>query len=224
MLQLAARGVRSLVSASPQETAERLRFRLTEIGRERKLGIQTADEDPENGSPTEFQPYVPAPYSVLDTAFAAAGVDPGRDVFLDYGCGKGRVICVAATLPFARVLGVELRPELSALGSRNIAHLRGRHSGSVEVITGDAATYRVPDDVTVICMFNPFTRNILRAALSQIRESVERCPRELRLTYMNPREDENLIAECDWLVQTRELPPGRWDNMRFGLYRHSPSV
>lgn len=218
MLNLAARGVRSLVTSSPQETADRFRFRLYEMARERQLGISTADEDPENGSPTEHQPYVPAPYTCLDAAFEAAGIEPQRDSFLDYGCGKGRVVCVAATRPFARVFGIELRPELSAIAAKNLAKLRGRHCGPVEVVTGDAVTYRVPDDVTVICMFNPFTRNVLRSALERVRESLVRQPRRLRIAYMNPREDENLLAECEWLEPTCELPPDRWDNMRFGMY------
>lgn len=218
MLQIAARGVVSLVSAPPRQTAERLRFRFAEIARERKLGIRTAVEDPENGSPTEYQPYVPAPYLCLDAAFAAAGIEPGRDSFLDYGCGKGRVVCVAATLPFARVIGIELRLELIDLAAANLARLRGRRCGAAELVTGDAVAYEVPDDVSVICMFNPFTRNVLRSALERVRESLSRRPRPLRIAYMNPTEDEDLLAGCGWLERRAELPPGRWTNMRFGLY------
>lgn len=218
MLDLAVRGVRSLMTSSPQETADRFRFRLYEMARERKLGISTAEEDPENGSPTEYQPYVPAPFTCLDAAFEAVGIDRWRDSFLDYGCGKGRVVCVAATRGFARVFGVEMRPELSALATRNLAKLRGRQCGSVEVVTGDAVAYRVPDDVTVIFMFNPFTGGVLRSALERVRESLVRRPRSLRIAYMNPREDEDLLAGCEWLERTCDLPVDRWENMRFGVY------
>jgi len=217
MLDLATRGVRSLVTAAPQETAERFKFRFTEITRERRLGIRTAEDDPENGSPTEYQPYVAAPYSCIDAGLAAAGVKPG-DGFLDYGCGKGRVVCVAATHPFSRVFGIEMRPELVDLAEQNLGRLRGRKSGHAEIVTGDATAYAVPDDVTVIVMFNPFTRNVMRQTLDRVRESLDRKPRGLRVVYMNPREDEDLLAERDWLERVRELPHGRWTNMRFGLY------
>ena len=218
MLKDVARGVHSLVARGPRETADRVRHRLHERVRERRHGLRTAEDDPINGSPTEFQPYVAAPYACLDTAFAATGVEAGKDVFLDYGCGRGRVVAVAATLPFARVIGIELRPELVAAARENLLRVRGRRCGSAEVVEGDAAAYAVPDDVTVIFLFNPFTGGILRSAFDRIRESIDRRPRPVRVVYMNPLEDADPLAEIDWLERVCDLSPGRWHTQRFGLY------
>jgi hypothetical protein len=218
VLTAAAENILALVAEFRREASEKFRHRLYEITRERQLGIVTSEDDPENGSPTEYQPYVAAPYACLDTAFAAAGVGSG-DVFLDYGCGRGRVVAVAATLPFARVIGIEMRPELSAAAERNVRTVRGRRCGASEVVTGDATAYVVPDDVTVAFLFNPFTRDVLRATCERLRESFVRRPRELRVVYMNPLEDPDLLADCGWLERTRDLSPGRWSNMRFGVYR-----
>ena len=60
---------------------------------------------------------------------------------------------------------------------------------------------------------------LLSATLAQIRQSLVETPRELTIVYMNPLDDENLLAECPWLMPARELPVGRWDSMRFGLYK-----
>ena len=218
MLKDVARGLHSLVSRGPQETRVRFRHRLHERVRERRLGLRTAEDDPVNGSPTEFQPYVAAPYACLDTAFDAAGVHAGRDVFLDYGCGRGRVVAVAATLPFARVIGVELRPELVAAARGNLGRVRNRRCKAAEIVEGDAAAFVVPDDVTVVTLFNPFTGGILRAACEQVRASLVRRPRAVRVVYMNPLADADALAGLDWLTRVRDLSPGRWHTQRFGLY------
>ena len=76
----------------------------------------------------------------------------------------------------------------------------------------------MPDDVTVVTLFNPFTGGILRAACEQVRASLRRRPRTVRVVYMNPLCDADPLAEIDWLVRVRGLSPGRWHTQRFALY------
>ncbi len=44
---------------------------------------------------------------------------PGR-VFVDFGCGKGRVLMVASCYPFQRIVGVEISGRLCDVARRNV--------------------------------------------------------------------------------------------------------
>lgn len=117
------------------------------------------------------------------------------DVFLDLGSGKGRVVWQAAQHPFARVIGVEISPELNAVAQLNIDRNQDRIvSGEVELVTADAASYEIPDDVTIVYLFSPFKGRTFRAATANIIASLDRRPRPMTLIYANPVMDEYLHA------------------------------
>ena len=61
------------------------------------------------------------------------------DVRYDIGCGKGRILCVAARRRLKKVVGVELFEELCAAARANAARLRGRKT-PIDVVCGDATT------------------------------------------------------------------------------------
>jgi len=110
-----------------------------------------------------------------------------KDVFLDIGCGAGRMVCAAAIENYARVIGVELDTRLAALAEINAANLRGRRS-TCEILCADACSYDIPKDVTVIFMYNPFGGEVLRATLGNILKSYDLRPRPLLIAYVNPKE------------------------------------
>lgn len=123
------------------------------------------------------------------------------DVMLDYGAGKGRVIVLAMRLPFRRVVGLEISRDLADRARANVA--RRAHSQrceEVEIVEGDAAAWSVPDDVTVVYMYSPFTGPLFAHAIEQILASLARRPRRLRLVYDNP-------FEHDFLLSTRRFRP-----------------
>jgi SAM-dependent methyltransferase len=111
------------------------------------------------------------------------------DVFLDLGSGKGRVLMLAARYPFARVIGVEVSEQLNAVARRNLV----RH-GQVDLVTADVLDYKIPDDVTVVYMYNPFRGSTFSAVIAELIASVDRSPRTVRLIYLNPREHGRLMA------------------------------
>lgn len=115
------------------------------------------------------------------------------DALLDMGCGAGRAICVAAQHPFSRVIGIEIDKDLCALAERNARRLR-RYAVRPEIVWADAAKYPVPDDITIVFLFNPFGGHVLKTALTRVVESFDRAPRRLRLAYGNPREHELIVS------------------------------
>jgi SAM-dependent methyltransferase len=138
--------------------------------------------------------YEPSPWLLLFRSLRALKPGP-HDVLVDLGCGKGRVLLAAMSMPFQRLIGVELSPELAA--EARVAVERHRfwmRAGGAEVIVADAAAWPLPDDVTVIYMYNPFWGSVFAAAVDTILESVERRPRRLRLVYDNPFEHNYLLS------------------------------
>ena len=49
---------------------------------------------------------------------------PGESVFVDLGCGKGRVLLMAVECGFKRVVGVEFAHELCEIAKRNVSIYR----------------------------------------------------------------------------------------------------
>jgi predicted RNA methylase len=161
------------------------------------LGITTGDEDvaQELGCfCDEDQRYGVGAIPYLGIERLMRNLDPsGEDALLDMGCGAGRAICVAAQHPFSRVIGIEVDERLCALAERNVGRLR-RYAIRPEVVRADATTYRVPEDVTVVFLYNPFRGDVLRAALTRVLESFDRAPRRLRLVYANPCDHDLVVA------------------------------
>jgi predicted RNA methylase len=147
--------------------------------------------------------YVASDWRALPAFLRAASVRAG-DVFVDLGCGKGRVLIQAAAYPFARIIGVELDPDLAAVARRNVTN-RASH---VAIESADVATWAVPDDVTHVYLYNPFHGAVMDAALRRLRESLERSPRELHIGYFNPVDRDRLIHFGAVLVESCRLRRG----------------
>jgi SAM-dependent methyltransferase len=123
------------------------------------------------------------------------------DCFLDVGAGKGRILFLAAQYPFRRVLGVELSDSLCRIARRNLAAHRDRlQCRNVGVIRADAVEYAIPDDVTVVYMYNPFCGPAFARFVGRILESLDRQPRTLHLIYNNPIMHDHLVERGFELV------------------------
>lgn len=118
------------------------------------------------------------------------------DVFLDLGCGMGRVLLQAARHPYSRVIGVDIAPQFTEI-ARQILERNTHRLGcrDVRVETADAATYQIPDDVTVVYAANPVTGDLFDAMLNNIFASVDRRPRTVRLVYFEPTETGRLLLD-----------------------------
>jgi SAM-dependent methyltransferase len=141
--------------------------------------------------------YAPTPWGLLQRMLPLEDVG-SDDVFLDLGCGMGRVLLEAGmNYPFARVEGVELVPSLAdtarAVLRRNESLLQ---CGAWDVVTSDVLNYSVPDDVTVGYLYDPFTGSVFDAAMARLEASVERHPRRLRVVYVTPQESERLARSA----------------------------
>jgi|WetSurMetagenome_2_1015567.scaffolds.fasta_scaffold12847_2 SAM-dependent methyltransferase len=118
-----------------------------------------------------------------------------NDVFLDMGSGKGRMVYLAARYyRFKRVIGVEISQKLNDIANKNI--IKNKHKlrcNEIQLYTTDISNYSIPDDVTVIYMYDPFRDAPFVQMTQHLRESLSRRPRELRIIYRNPVMNDCLI-------------------------------
>jgi SAM-dependent methyltransferase len=138
-------------------------------------------------------------------------IDPAEDVFLDYGCGKGRAVVLAATHPFRKVMGVELSADLCERARDNLKRAGKKlRCKDVEIVNADAAHYRIPAEVSVIFLWNSFFGQVLIQAIEQVRLSLAASPRRLRLINASPHGERDVLQEYSWLTKRRELPAKFW--------------
>ena len=174
-----------------RRAARGIRRRGTRFLYERKSTIntgRTATLDSLGVAATGRHGYEPSGWRVLPRALASETVT-GRDVFLDLGCGRGRVVAQAAAMPFGRVIGTEIATELAVDARRYVEEMVpvGRPA-DVEIVVADAVDWAIPDDVTFVYIYNSFSGEVLRGALAQIRASMQRSSRTVTIVYVNPAE------------------------------------
>jgi precorrin-6B methylase 2 len=141
------------------------------------------------------------------------------EVFVDYGCGKGRALLLAALFPLRQVIGVERSAELCTVAERNVTRaLRWLQCRNVSIVEQDATEYALPDNATLLFFYNPFSGAVLDAVLERVRASLRRRPRSLRIIYALPKSNRDVMAETSWLrVQERVVTASR-DWQRLTIY------
>jgi SAM-dependent methyltransferase len=137
----------------------------------------------------------PSPWGILGRVLPPREVS-SRDVFIDLGCGTGRVLFEAALrYPFRRAIGVDFVPELIEIASTATTLNRDRlRCREVQLVNEDLATYEIPDDVTVGFLYDSVRGPLFDAVAGKLIASVDRNPRRMRLVYFRPREAPRLEA------------------------------
>jgi SAM-dependent methyltransferase len=198
--QLGWRTRLALVGHRLQSVAVRGRLRLavkSERLADRILdrGLETSDSaaEPEHDHPDRVA-YHPSPWYVLPRALRYLRVSD-QDVFVDFGCGKGRVVHQAAKRPFRRVVGVEISPSLAEVARNGLTAKRHQHRcRDVEIVVADVGEFEVPDDLTIGYLYHPFQDETFERLVRAIIDSLDRNPRRIRLIYFHPFHSSQLLA------------------------------
>ena len=107
--------------------------------------------------------------------------------FIDFGSGKGRVLLLAMEHGFAKVIGVEISPDLSAICRRNLKRFTLKHPASnLDVIETDAATLKLPPGPLTAFFFNPFHGPPLEQVAENLASHADIHGAEVWLIYINP--------------------------------------
>jgi SAM-dependent methyltransferase len=193
---------------------DRIHFHLIDRWNDRRLaidatGMHSPAELSLQGENAEFAAeYFATPTWIFRHLVDSLEIDIPRFVFVDYGCGKGRVLALAAERPFLRVEGVELSQDLHRVAVRNVA--KARNSGALRapilVHHQDATEYELPKERLVIYLFNPFGEKVILRVLAAIQSSLGEAPRDAYVVYANA-----IHRDCfDRSPCLQEIPRSTW--------------
>jgi SAM-dependent methyltransferase len=172
-----------------------------EIRGERKYHINTSKiEDVKKLSTTgdnfkHAQTYQGANYYLLEKVFDYLQTIEANQNILDYGCGKGRVLAVAAYYGFEKITGVEFAKELCEEAKKNIIPFQQKFPEKIfNVIHANAVDYTIEKDTNVFFFFNPFDEVVMLAVAKNILQSLKEYPREVYVVYLNPVHKEIFLS------------------------------
>jgi SAM-dependent methyltransferase len=184
-----------LASARRRGIWRTLHIAAYEIWYDCKFGLGTgsviaAEElDIDAESRSHSQDYFPSSYLLLHETLVHAAIDLHDHIFIDYGCGMGRALLFASTLPFREIVGIELSPTLATAARRNLAAWYAAAQKAMpiwRVETVDARLFEVPPEATVFYFFNPFDAVVLGPVADRIAASLKATPRRCLVIYVKP--------------------------------------
>lgn len=158
-----------------------------------------------------------------------AGVEPATTTFVDLGCGKGRVVLVAAQQPFRRVVGIEISSELAAIARDNTERYRPPPDllAPIEIVNGDATAIDLPDGDILVHLYHPFEIPVTEAVMRRLATSAGSSSRRVTIAYLAYTEAiprvRALLRQFDWLHETRYEQSVR-GHYNWLLYSNSPNL
>jgi len=105
-----------------------------------------------------------------------------KNVFVDYGSGKGAAIIHAKQIGFERTIGIEFAKELHEQAVKNIKKLELEN---VESLYADAASYILSNDISLIFFFNPFDEVVMQKVIDNIVTQKESFKNDVYVIYVN---------------------------------------
>ena len=131
--------------------------------------------------------------------------DVSRYTFIDMGSGKGRMLLLAAELPFRRIIGVEFASELYALTGKNVKTYQNPKQAcfKIEPVNMDAAQFEFPPEPLFVYFFFPFERFVMERVIQNLSRSLAENPRDVFLLYFNPVLSDVVEAAGNWKVYKR---------------------
>ena len=146
-----------------------------EIRGEKKYGIETSKLNDlkklsiKGNNLTHAEIYQGANYFLLENLFSYLQSKNANKNIIDFGCGKGRVLVVAACYGFDKITGIEFARELCDIARKNIIPLQVKFPEKIfNVIHINAVDYVIEDDTNVFFFFNPFDETVMLAVVKNI--------------------------------------------------------
>ncbi len=141
---------------------------LREIKGERKYKIHTIELDRlttlsiQSDNLAHASIYQGANYYLLEKAFDyLQSINANRNI-VDFGCGKGRVLAVAAYYGFRKITGIDFAAALCRYAERNIDNIKALYPlTKFEVVCDDAVNYHIAGNDNVFFFFNPFDEIVI---------------------------------------------------------------
>lgn len=131
------------------------------------------------------------------------------DHFVDFGCGKGRVILVSAYLGCPQVTGVDINPRMIDIASKNMNTLKTKNLGTTnyKLICCDARNFSIDDNYNKFFFFNPFHLKVFIHVINKIVNSLHNNNRKIVLFLYYPT-----TAVLQYLSNIKEFDTKQMDD------------
>lgn len=152
------------------------------------LHIQTTEIQKDLPLFSNYYPYEPTPYGVLDLCFDNIELAQ-NDCFVDFGCGKGRVVFYVNHRYHIETLGIEMDKHYVQDALQNkIQYSKDHHlaDAPVNFLNAKAEQYKIQPTDNVFFFFNPFSIQIFRKVIHNILKSKQNNPRKVYVILYYP--------------------------------------
>jgi SAM-dependent methyltransferase len=168
--------------------------------------------------------YVATTASLVYEILTSLELQPGTFAFVDLGSGKGRALLVASEFPLARIVGVELSPQLHRIAAENIRRYKpaSQRCAAIELHCMDVVDYEHRPEPLVLFLFDPFGRETLQRVIANLQASLQANPREAYVVYVYPQ-FEDVLQDSRVLHKVREGGPAWRPWSRYVVYAASPA-
>jgi SAM-dependent methyltransferase len=173
---------------------------------DRRFAVDTAGVLilPEIHSDPRFNGYSPTPHFLFYRLLRQIKVDYSKSTFIDFGCGKGKALLLAARLPFKRIIGVEVSSVLIGIAEDNLETYRGiRRCKTIELVRCDARDFRLPQERAMYYFWDPFEGELMQQVLLNIENALATEPRDIYILYFKPVH-RNLLDESKFLTLVKQ--------------------
>lgn len=195
------------------------RYRARELDREfdRKYGVETSGIV----YPTESMViginwiygvrYEAVNQSLFVQVIKELSIPYEKFVFVDFGSGKGRALLLAAGFPFKRIVGIEYCDDLNRIARQNLLRYpnASKLCKDIDLVSMDAAEYRLPNEPLVLFFYNPFERLVMEKVVKNVVDSFQLNRRRVVIVYLTP-EYADLWDEV-WFLKRSHPKRAVWD-------------
>lgn len=154
------------------------------------LNINTVGEQYGFPKLSHYHRYEPTPYTGLEQLFEQYEL-PENAVFVDMGCGKGRVPIYIHDRFGIPTIGIEMDDRFFMEAEHNKkSYVQKKHKGAAITFEHTIAEqYVIKPSDNVFFFFNPFSIQIFRTVLHSIWKSYEQHMREIHIILYYPPHD-----------------------------------
>jgi SAM-dependent methyltransferase len=130
---------------------------------------------------------------------------PKESVFVDVGCGKGRLLLLASQYGFKKILGIEFSHQLYEEAKKNIAQFQKKNGKrlNIDLIESDVVDYVIESNQNVFFLYNPFSAQVMTRFLENIKTSLHKKYRKIWLIYHYPA-CQNIIEKQNIFIKTKD--------------------
>lgn len=132
--------------------------------------------------------YWPTREKPFDSMITKIHEDYSNFSFIDVGCGKGRVMIMAAKFPFKTIHGIELSNDLARKCEYNLTLIQQQFPNvTFNVHNVNALNFQLPIENLFLYLFDPFGRDTLKAFLNNLKLSAQQSKKRVIVLYYLPR-------------------------------------